>query len=53
MSRLMFLLAGCWVILALGNALGQDWLFFLGLGLFFLASLFYLIYMNTNNRIRR
>lgn len=53
MSRLMFLLAGCWAILALGNALGQDWLFFLGLGLFFLASLFYLIYMNTNNRVRR
>ena len=53
MSRLMFLLAGCWVILALGNALGQDWLFFLGLGLFFLASLLYLIYMNTNNRVRR
>ena len=33
--------------------LGLGWLFFLGLGLFFLVSLFYLIYMNTNNRIRR
>lgn len=53
MARLMFLLAACWLVLTLGEAVDAQWLFWLGLVLFLAACFGGVIYMNTGNRIEK
>lgn len=53
MSRCMFTLAGCWLVIAAGEALESLSLNFLGLGLFLAMAIGWVIYMNTGNRCRK
>ena len=53
MSRLMFLLAACWCVLSVGVAIEQMWLFWVGFGLFLGVVIFFVIYLNTGNRLQK
>ena len=53
MSRLMFLLAACWCVLSVGVAIEQMWLFWVGFCLFLAVVIFYVIYLNTGNRLQK
>lgn len=53
MGKMMFALAGCMVFWVLSEALDKQWLFFVGLALFFGNVLFLLVYMNTGNRFKK
>ena len=53
MGKLMFALAGTWVIIALSALLDRMWLYYVGLGLFLAVCFGGVIYMNTGNRFRR
>lgn len=53
MSRLMFALAGCWLIITACEAFGKIWLLWLGLALFLITTIFGVIYINTGGRIRK
>ena len=53
MSILMYLLAGCWGVLSVGIEINRTWLFWVGFALFIGVCIFYVIYMNTNNRIKK
>ena len=53
MSNLMFLLAGCWLIIAACEMFGQLWLLWLGFGLFLLVIIIGVIYINTGGRIKQ
>lgn len=53
MSRLMFVLAGCYALIALGTALEHMILVWIGFGLMLAVVLFAVIYMNTANRFKR
>ena len=50
-SRLMFVLAGCWLIIAACELFGKIWLLWLGLVLFLLSTIIGVIYINTGGRI--
>ena len=52
MSRLMFALGACWVVLAAGTVLEAVWLFRVGFGLFLAVSLGGVLYINTGGRLR-
>ena len=53
MSRLMFLLSACWCVLSVGVELEQMWLFWVGFGLFLAVVIFFVIYLNTGNRLQK
>lgn len=53
MGKAMFVFAACWLILASGTILEITPLFWVGLGLFFLAVIFVLIYCSTGNRFAK
>ena len=51
-SRLMFLLAACWCVLSIGLELEIMWLFWVGFGLFLGVTAFFVIFLNTGNRLK-
>ena len=53
MAKMMFALAGCWLVLTLGLELGQMWLFWVGFGLFLAVIAGFLVYMNTGKRFHK
>lgn len=53
MSRLMFVLAGCWLIIAACEIFGKIWLLWLGQAMFLISVLIGIIYMNTGGRISK
>ena len=53
MGKLMFSLAGCWVIVTLGGALESVLLHVLGLVLFFVLVIGAVVYANTGNRFQK
>ena len=53
MGRLMFALAACWVPVALGTALNQDWLYGAGIAAYLLVIGGGLIYANTGRRFQK
>ena len=52
-SKLMFLLSACWAILSIGLEIKQMWLFWIGFVLFIGVTIFFVIYMNTGNRLEK
>ena len=52
MAKMMFCLAGTWVVLTIGLQTGRMWLFWVGSVLFLGVIIFFLIYMNTGNRLK-
>ena len=52
MAKMMFCLAGTWVVLSIGLQTGRMWLFWVGSVLFLGVIVFFLIYMNTGNRLK-
>lgn len=53
MSRFMFALAVCWLVIAASEIFQTLILLWIGLALFFLAIVTGLIYMNTGNRCKK
>ena len=53
MSRMMFLLAACWCILSIGLILEKMWLFWCGFGIFLGVTIFFVIFLNTGNRLEK
>ena len=53
MGKLMFAMAGCWAVVALGTVLDRMWLYYVGIGLFLAAVFGGVIYMNTGSRFRK
>ena len=53
MAKMMFALAGGWCVLSVGAQLGKRWLFWVGFALFLLIVLFFVIYMNAGNRLKK
>ncbi len=53
MGKLMFALAGCWLIIAISEIFKITILFWLGLGLFFAVITAGVIYMNTGKRFKK
>ena len=52
-GKIMFVSAGCWLIIALSDVLSSMPLHFFGLGLFVAAALAAVIYANTGKRFQR
>ena len=52
-GKLMFIIAGCWVVLAAGSVLKIMPLYWIGLCLVIFAVIGGIIYMNTGNRYRK
>lgn len=50
MGKMMFALAGCQAVMALGILAVGMWLFYVGLGLFLAVCFGSVVYMNTGNR---
>ncbi len=53
MGRLMFLFAGCWLVVLAGCALHAMAVLFAGIGLLLVAAAAGVVYANTGNRFRR
>ena len=53
MGKLMFAFAGCFLILIASDILGEMWLLWLGLALFFGVGIGGVIYINTGNSLKR
>lgn len=53
MGKLMFAMAGCWMVIALSAVLDRVWLLLLGLGLYLVVLFGGVIYANTGNRFRK
>ena len=53
MSKLMFALAACWLIIASSEIFKKMVLQWIGLCLFMIVVLFGVIYMNTGNRFKK
>ncbi len=53
MTVLMLLLAACWGVLSVGIELNLVWLFWVGFALFIGVCILYVIYLNTNNRLKK
>lgn len=53
MGKLMFILAGCWVIIALGGILEIALLYVIGIVLFLIAIIGAAVYANTGNRFKK
>ena len=52
-GKIMFVCAGCWLLIALSDVLSSMPLHFFGLGLFVAAALAAVIYANTGKRFQR
>ena len=52
-GKLMFIIAGCWVVLAAGSITNNMALHYVGLCLLIFAVIGGIIYMNTGNRYRK
>ena len=52
MGKLMFLLACCWLIVALGSIFEIIFLLVVGIMLFFIAIIGAVVYTNTGNRFK-
>ena len=53
MGNLMFLIAGCFLVLVASDLTGKMWLLWLGLALLFGVVLGGIVYLNTGNRLKR
>lgn len=53
MAKLMFLFAGCFIIVILSDILESMWIMALGFVLFFVIAVGSVIYMNTGNRLKK
>jgi len=53
MGKLMFALAGSWLIVALSTMFDAPWLLWLGIGLFLFMCIGGVIYINSGNRISK
>jgi preprotein translocase subunit SecG len=53
MGRLMFVLAGCFLVIAASDIFGKMWLLWPGLALFVVAALVGVVLMNTGNRLEK
>ena len=53
MGKLMFTLAACQGVMALGGLMDRMWLFGVGLAAFLVAVLACVIYANTGNRFKK
>ncbi len=53
MGRLMFAMAGCWALVALGTLLDRLWIYYLGLGLFLTVIFGGVVYANTGRRFQK
>jgi hypothetical protein len=52
-GKLMFALAGCFLIIAASDLFDQIWLLWVGLALFFAVAIGGGIFMNTGNRLKK
>ncbi len=52
-GKLMFLIAGCFLILMASDIFHKMWILWLGLALFFIVGIGGVIYLNTGNRIKK
>lgn len=52
MGKLMFLLAGCWLVVAFGSIFDITLLLMVGIMLFFIAIAGATVYANTGNRFK-
>lgn len=52
-GKLMFVLAGCFLIIAASEVFGKMWLLWTGLVLFFIALIGGVVFMNTGNRLKK
>ena len=53
MTALMFILAACWAIFAVGMEISKMWLVWCGSGLFLVAIIVFLVLLNTGNRLEK
>ena len=53
MGRLMFLLAGCQLVMMSSQVFGKLWLLWLGLALFFLTAIGGVVFLNTGDRLKK
>ena len=53
MGKMMFILAGCWLVIASSEIFKAMWLLWVGLCLFFVVCVGAVIYMNSGNRFNR
>lgn len=53
MGRLMFFIAGCFVILMVSDVLNKMWLLWLGLALLFGTGAGGVIFLNTGDRLKK
>ncbi len=53
MGKFMFLLAGCWLVVALGSMLNITFLLVIGIMLFVISSVCATVYANTGNRFKK
>ena len=53
MSKLMFALAGCWLVAASSEIFGMKALLWIGMAMFVVVITAALVYMNTGNRFDR
>ena len=52
-GKMMFLLAGSFLVIMASDILGEMWLLWLGLGLFFGIVIGGIIYINTGDRLKK
>ncbi len=53
MGKSMFALAACWVVSAISSVVDNIVFLWIGIGLFFIATIFMVVYANTGNRFRK
>lgn len=53
MGKLMFVLAGCWLVIASSEIFRMMWILWVGLCLFLVVCIGGIIYANTGNRFKR
>jgi hypothetical protein len=52
-GRLMFVLAGCFLVITASDLTGKLWLLWLGLVLFLVAVIGGILFLNTGNRLKK
>lgn len=52
-GKVMFVLAACWILIALGSFPSLMFFRWIGLGLFFVTTIGFVIYANTGNRFKK
>jgi hypothetical protein len=53
MGKLMFALAGCFLVIAASDIFDRAWLLWTGLVLFLVAVVGGVVFMNTGNRLKK